>query len=413
VCGVPMKRHILRLGGSLALALGVALSPAKLHAYCVKPIYVLLWQTAFPDLVIPVYIGIGTGTTVEYSGLSVDEVERLVLETISRHNEVAVGPRLQFAGYTNKDIDYAAVGNAKFQDRPDGITVDSYPCTADRCLSADAVACMDPSGGMDRKVRVSLAPQCPSGTGFGVNNHHLSSGRDTFTVFLHEMGHAFGLQHTNRTQAMCLNTAGNVAGNNPNGNAGTMNSILGAANGVYREWRRDDIDGLSAIYPPRSTELALWDDGIFPQAPAESDLVSIIGAESIRIPSTSSVSVVGESSYFAAVDPVNRVVLYEDNGTGFFGPEVIDPGASGLTWGNPALALGTNTLFVVWASAEEPDSLQVVRRWAVRDVQGMNWSYGQDGPNSGARRYGSEAQGRAVGGVAVSLRPARSHGSTS
>ncbi|WP_240480433.1 myxococcus cysteine-rich repeat containing protein [Enhygromyxa salina] len=178
-------------------------------------------------------------------------------------------------------------------------------------------------------------------------------------------------------------------GNNPSGNAGTMNSVLGANNGAYREWRRDDIDGLSALYPHRSTELVFWDDIIFPQAPLESDLVSIVGAESIRTPSPSSVAVAGGSAYFAAVDTAHRVVLYEDSGAGFTGPEVIDPGASGLTWGNPALALGVDTVFVLWASAEQPDSLQVVRRWAVRDVQGMTWSYGQDSPSPGARRYGA------------------------
>jgi hypothetical protein len=92
-----------RIPSVLATAIVLCALPRTSDAYCVrKSDVVLAWKLEFPDLRIPVYVAWDETNSVAYTGRSPEDVARIVLEVIARHNESVAAPKLYFAGFSDK-----------------------------------------------------------------------------------------------------------------------------------------------------------------------------------------------------------------------------------------------------------------------------------------------------------------------
>ncbi|NJK31077.1 MAG: DUF4215 domain-containing protein [Deltaproteobacteria bacterium] len=353
-----------------------------------------LWSLSFPDFHIPVYINHAGDYSVEHIGHDPEDVARVALEVIARHNETAVWPKFYFAGFSNnglllEDSDYIA-------DLDPGVTIMSYACgvideeleevhDGKLCfpLSDSAYACALSSTFEGQSIGwiILLPTDCPGF--FGPNRVWKidEDNADLAQVLLHELGHTSGLHHSNRTQAEC-EKGGNIHGGTDTMATSVMQSSIPFKYAPWRSWRRDDLAGLQKLYGefPGSFEIAWWDDDGYPDYPENSLGHSLIGMDVSR-----SVVVSGQlgaaTQVLATTGPDGRVLHRLIDVNGNVTPEpaeaVVDPSPHGITYAMPAAALGwkgsDERAFVAWFADEIPESLNGKIRVALRATDTLEW----------------------------------------
>jgi len=107
------------------------------------------WSGQGYDLGIPVYVSTGTLSTVAHTGFSPEQVARVVIDVLARHNELITAPKLYFNGFTAIDFDLA--GANPVVDRPAGITIQSADCQLLAPLSPTSG--IHPRWRMTRRIR--------------------------------------------------------------------------------------------------------------------------------------------------------------------------------------------------------------------------------------------------------------------
>jgi hypothetical protein len=226
----------------------VGLPQHEAEAYCVsdKPL-IAFWSAEFSDLRIPVWVNISADYSVESTGQTPQDIARLVIEVIARHNESVRAPKLYFAGFATQGFDYMLTDQngdvVPWGALPAGINVMSLECAEKLTVCGeDALACASlgirGSVGMDQSTHddpigwVFLSPaDC------GVN-YSLSAYADLGQIMLHEIGHTLGLQHSNREKSVC-ETGNNIYGGPTMGTVGVMH---GAAPASFAVYQRSDLD---------------------------------------------------------------------------------------------------------------------------------------------------------------------------
>jgi hypothetical protein len=100
------------------VAAATALSSQTIvHAYCVTPNdMAMFWGGEFADFRVPVRVSKGPNTSVMHAGVSPEDLARILVEVIARHNESIAVPKLYFAGIRDDDT------------LEPGITIRSLPC---------------------------------------------------------------------------------------------------------------------------------------------------------------------------------------------------------------------------------------------------------------------------------------------
>jgi cysteine-rich repeat protein len=389
-------------------ALG-ALAPTPVEAYCVNPKYATALRDDFASLRVPVYISIGANSTVEHLGVAQNDMARLVLEVIARHNETTVAPKLYFAGFSpnglvpdpNLGTDELKIPMASLNSIgtwPKGIIIHSFDCGL---LASDVFygayfcwAAQDDLHGCgyqhenDHGERLGVVLLVPAMCDLAANplvdwSIDGSTQYDLMATLLHEIGHVVGLGHTNIEASDCPG----AAGNDPAGNTGVMRTTNGASLPGYRHWRRDDIDGLDHLYAANypDYELTLWPDDNFPAAPAIGGSSTVLDISMIRSGSLADVPIGADQQPLVSLDVNRRVVFatFAPDGSVVQPPTVVDPSPRGVTVGSPDVAFGDGRegerVFVTWMAGEEPTSEDLQPRWAVRNLSGGAWSL-FDGP---------------------------------
>lgn len=398
-------------------ALALLLAPVTANAWCLlgrdPGAYAGFWRAKFSDLRIPVYISVGVDSSVLFTGWSEAQMTTMVRRMIAVHNETVGSPILYFAGTTEAELGV----DGGMQARPPGIVIDSFSCiiaeSAPRC-SDKQLACTRPGGNSDdlvSKARVTLKPSSQLCGNVGVLWGLQAEGRDTTRAVLHELGHALGLGHTDDSQC-----AGASSGR---GGAGVMEALHGS-NAVYaRAWRRDDLEGLRAIYGAAPGSVYLWEDDRFPGAP-ETSRSTAVCAEMHTPPALTTGT--SDTLLLGFTDADDRVSMLEWAGSRFVVPvggAQIDPSAQGKSFAPVALAhsdaggVDEPVVLAVW-SADDGRTLPETRlRWALRPLAGGAWTYGDlttpSGPTQSSNRvalgFDPGAQLFLVVGLTVDAQP--------
>lgn len=346
---MAMRREALITSLFVSIAAGVfALEPGYARAYCASPVVSVGVTDAFPGLEIPVWVSTGSNSSVEILDHSQAEFARVVLEVIARHNEAVAAPKLYFAGFTNKAL---APKTLAYTGWDAGIVVHSFGCDlltdpdfeSDELCAADQEskkACTKhyniPSiNGLTLVASVNLIPpKCEHSVYKSMWSIDGSSSDDIAEVLLHEFGHALGLRHSDVTRQDCV-VHGHLHGNDDGPNFGTMWPVTSGSLGLYRHWRRDDLDGLARLYGAFYPELefAYWTDHSFPGAPEIEGAQSLAGFPVARTPALGDAPP-GQAQPVALVDPTRRVQFARLAGDGGVveAPTVIDGGPLGRAW---------------------------------------------------------------------------------
>lgn len=361
----------------------------------------LYWQQEFPDLRVAVWVANGPQFGVQYTGRTPEEIANITQEVIARHNESNVGPRLYFAGFTDVELDLMDEINPSVPVHP-GIYIHSVECTL---LDANAqnpafcdvtgftppIACGAVVATEQSKARVFIRPAtCPSvpSAPFGMATFE---GLETPSILLHEIGHTLGLAHSDET---CDGM--NVAkGNGPDNTIGVMQRLAAIDDRVgMREWRKDDIDGLASLYPTPdySDQVILyWNDSSFPNPPADQDLIRLELTEPIMRPPSVATNSSGDIQVGISVSPQDAVIYYiwDEPTDEIIEHGLVEPGQLGITYSSPAVALGEESILVVWHSGEDYLDPNGRLRWGLRELGGGPWTYVSSSFEIESKRFGA------------------------
>ncbi|PRP96417.1 hypothetical protein ENSA7_72320 [Enhygromyxa salina] len=355
---------------------------------------VTFWSTEFPDLRLPVWLNISTNYSVAHTGQTPQDVARLIIEVIARHNESVSAPKLYFAGFTSAPYDPLAQDPSIPEiELPAGVNILSMTCAEaaqQPICNGGAKACArfvarpklgevaswgDPIG-----MVAVVPPNCD-----GANNDSLlmTGYVDASQLLLHEIGHTLGLHHANQAEAECADK-GLVHGGLDAGASGVMQTAVPSNFAAYRSWRRDDLSGFEHIYGSavEPLEIAWWPDTDYPDYPLDAAGTSVVGMPVSRSVVVSNRSPVGTQA-LVTTGPDGRVLHRLMNEAGALTPApgdaVVDPGSSGRTWAMPAVALGgdgiDDRVFVAWMANEQPNSSLMTLRTGVRSTDNLDWTF--------------------------------------
>ncbi len=371
-----------KLVWAIALMSGLAV-PSRAEAYCVRSEPVIaFWSVKFPDLRIPVWISVSQLYTVANTGQTPEDVARLAIAVIARHNESVLAPKLYFAGFTPFAYDVENM-TSPLADLPAGITIMSMPCEKNEFLCGEgATGCANFAsrpGNLDPLGWVFFVPPgCDDSAGYSMNSYG-----DMAQIMLHELGHTLGLRHSNQTQAQC-EAKGYVFGGPPTGTSGVMHSVIPAGFASDRSWRRDDLHGFDHLYGAAAQphELVWWDDVDYPSYPPDEAATSLAGMPVSRTAVVANRNP-ADTQALVTTAPDGRVIHRLLDAQGLATPDLadvaVDPSPSGISYALPAVALSDpgpgERVFVAWMANESRESDALTLRTAVRSTSELAWQY--------------------------------------
>ena len=321
----------------------------KAIAYCT---YGWKWSQS-----VPVYIVSRGDFRVERFGLQTATVERYLRAAIAEWNE---------ASGMNHTLFYA--GQRANKDQGNGVTFYATKCGSLAC-GPSYLGC---TLGSAPNIAVALYP--PACTANPVTWTVTPPGTDLQTVVAHELGHALGLDHSDKT-----------CGTSQNGQTrGIMRSWANQTNGAWRWLRRDDISGIRAIYGKRdnrvvryqqSTDGTNWDGGH-----------KLVG-NFAHTPVSATTAFNEKDNWLHGItwaDTNDQVVHLTGIDTGWYHSQatVVDNTSNGMTWDAPAIGRGNGRVMIAWISDEVSTGYQVRLRWALRNIGTTSFNLYNDGPTT-------------------------------
>ena len=360
---------------SAAVALLAATAaPTIAHAYCAD-----IDRGDDFDESIPVYVTTGGPRDVSLLGLTDTQVIDAVISQLEIYNHSAAAvPHMYFAGTLSEDtVDWANVPAR-------AITVmSSGDGNCNQCGPTNPTACWQSSG--DKHRVVVRKPGC-AGTGI-LAVDTLVGTIDLFSVLLHELGHAVGLDHPDLAcPASYQQSAGTY---------GIMRSSL-VPTSAARRLRRDDILGLMAIYGMRARTFGVRESTN--GGASWSAAAPIVPGLATRAPVRAS------SASSASINPIRAVAFSEYNWgsvgviTGGYNGwdddssfDIVDGGSivDGVSVAVGRDGAGTRKVMAAWFANESVTQEAGNLRWGLKTYTGAwgGWSL-HDGPDQESKIVG-------------------------